>query len=208
MFEFENMRYKDILFIDQLTIFEGEFTCIVGESGGGKTTLLRLLNKMISPTEGSIYFRNQPLEQCPSVAHRMDVSMLSQQPVMFDGTIKDNLLYAIRLFQKEAVSDEELNDLLQRLKVKKKLSDDASLCSGGEKQRIAFGRILLKKSTVLLLDEPSSALDEKTEDMLLQIVSQYAKEHHVSVILVTHSTEVALKYGQRMIRIESGRVVQ
>ena len=208
MFEFENMRYKDILFIEQLTIHQGEFTCIVGESGGGKTTLLRLLNKMISPTEGNIYYHKQRLEQCPSVAHRMDVSLLSQQPVMFEGTIKDNLLYAVRLFQKDDVSDEELSDLLTQLKVKKKLSDDASLCSGGEKQRIALGRILLKKSSVLLLDEPSSALDEKTEDLLLQIVSQYAKEHEVSVILVTHSSEVASKYGQRIIRIESGRVIQ
>ncbi|NCC48974.1 MAG: ABC transporter ATP-binding protein [Clostridia bacterium] len=207
MFVFERVRYRGILDIPDLQIPEGKITTFVGPSGSGKTTILRLLNKMISPTSGRILYQDQVLESIDSVTHRRSVIMLPQNPLPFPGTVRDNLNLGFRMQHRPDAPDQELTDLLPRLSLGKKLDDPVDRLSGGEMQRLALGRVLLLDAPVYLLDEPSSALDESTEDLIFQILSRFAREKQKTLIMVTHSSQVAQTYSDRIIRVtDEGRV--
>lgn len=207
MFKLENVKYKDILDIKELTIPANKVTCIVGESGSGKTTLLRLLNKMMSTTSGEIYYKNEAISTINSVDLRRNVVMLSQVPAIFSGTIKDNLLIGLRFSEKPVVNDEQLSKALNMVHLKKSLDENADNLSGGEKQRLALGRVFLMNPDVFLLDEPSSALDEDTEQLIIEKLVHYTKEMNKTLIMVTHSKKIAQVYGDNIVVIKNGKVV-
>src|SRR5699024_6550109 len=118
---------------------------IEGQSGSGKSTLLRLLNNLDNPTSGNIYYKNQKLTNIEPMNLRKKIVMVPQNPVVFDGTIRENLNLGLKLSGEEAASDEQLKDMLQILWLDKKLETNASDLSGGEEQRMALGRVLLMK---------------------------------------------------------------
>lgn len=205
MFELQGVKFKHIIDLPSLKIQENKITTLVGESGGGKTTILKLLNKMISPTEGKILFQGKLLDEIDSITHRRQVTMLSQTPIVFQGNIKDNLLIGLKFQDKEFPNDDYLREILQKVQLNKNLDDDAELLSGGEKQRLSLGRILLLDSPVYLLDEPSSALDDSTEDLIIQMITNFVKENNKTLIMVTHSKEIANKYSDTIIKINKGK---
>lgn len=207
MFIFKNVKYKDILYIQSLKIKKNHITCIVGESGSGKTTLLRLLNKLISNDAGEIYFEGQSITEINSVDLRRTVVMLPQSPAIYSGNIKDNLLIGLKFSEKSMVSDEELNDILKLVNLNKELVDDADKLSGGEKQRLALGRVILLQPEVLLLDEPSSALDENTEHLIIEALVNYTKSNNKTLIMVTHSKSVANRFSDHIIEIQKGLII-
>jgi putative ABC transport system ATP-binding protein len=193
MFEFKNVKYKDIVDIPNLRINEG-LTVLLGPSGSGKTTVLRMLNKMISPTEGSIFFNGLDLKELKSVEHRRNAMTLMQSPAMFEGTIRDNLTIPFRFQEKELPDDLALRSVLDDVQLNKELDTPVHLLSGGEKQRVALGRVFLCNPKVYLLDEPSSALDDATEDAIINLVATRIKTDGKSAVMVTHSKAVAEKW--------------
>ncbi len=207
MFRFEDIKYKEILDIKQLTIPLHQITCIVGESGSGKTTLLRLLNKMISATEGEIYYHNTPLSSMDSIALRREIVMLPQTPVIFTGTVKDNLLIGLKFSEKTLQNDEKLIEILKMIDLNKPLEESIENLSGGEKQRLALGRVVLMEPEVFLLDEPSSALDEDTEKVVIEQFVHFSKQHNKTLIMVTHSKAIAQAYSDYQVEIKNGQVV-
>ena len=208
MYRFENVRFRDIINIDKLTISEHLVTSIVGPSGSGKTTFIRLLNKLISPDEGEIIYMGKPLMEWDSVELRRRVVMLPQQPAIYSGTVKDNLLKGLLYSVREPVSDDVLLKMLESVKLNKDLEDNAELLSGGEKQRLALGRVLLLEPDVLLLDEPSSALDDKTELMIIEEVVEYTRRNNKTLVMVTHSNRIAEDFSDRIIKISPDEPVQ
>ncbi len=208
MFTFTNVCYKDILSVPHLIIHEKEITCIVGESGSGKTTLLRLLNHLISPDKGSITFHGENLLFLDPVALRRRVVMLPQTPVIFQGSLQDNLAIGLRFSQQPLPAESVFKEVLQRVKLDKTLGEDAEKLSGGEKQRLALGRILLMEPEVLLLDEPSSALDDATESLIMKIFVDYAKEQNKTLIMITHSKALATDFGDRILEVKGGNVYE
>jgi putative ABC transport system ATP-binding protein len=204
MFLLKEVKYKDILDIKALTIKSHIVTCIVGESGSGKTTLLRLLNKLISCEHGEIYYNNQALTDINAIDLRRNVVMLPQAPAIFKGTIKDNLLIGLTFSEKPQVSEDKLLDALKLVKLNKALEENADKLSGGEKQRLALARVILMEPEVLLLDEPSSALDEATEHLIIESVVRYTKKNNKTLIMVTHSNKVAKDFSDEMIEIKKG----
>ncbi|MDF2595850.1 MAG: transporter ATP-binding protein [Clostridia bacterium] len=207
MFLFKDVKYKDILDIRSLHIKKYQVTCIIGESGSGKTTLLKLLNKLISCNNGEIFYDNQPLRDWDAVTLRRDVVMLPQSPAIFSGTIKDNLLIGLQFSEKQLVLDDKLYEILERVSLNKPLDEAAEKLSGGEKQRIALGRVLLMAPKVLLLDEPSSALDEATEHKIIDALVNYTKQNNKTLIMVTHSKKVATCFSDEIIKIKKGMSV-
>ncbi|MDD4526933.1 MAG: ATP-binding cassette domain-containing protein [Candidatus Margulisbacteria bacterium] len=207
MFVFQDVRFLDFLSISDLYIPHGMVVSLVGESGSGKTTVLRLLNKMISPNHGKIFFQEEDLSMINSIEHRRKVVMLSQTPVMFGETVKDSLLAGIIFQEKTIPKDEELDSMLDKLKIKKKLEQNILTLSGGEKQRLALARILLLDPEVLLLDEPSSALDEETANSIIQMTTKFAKEKNKTVVMVTHSKQMADKYSDVIVEMPSAKIV-
>ena len=208
MYQLKNVKYKNIIDISELNIPNNKITCIVGKSGGGKTTLLKLLNKLISPDKGEITFDEQDLKTIDAVALRRNVGMLPQSPTIFTGNIRDNLLIGLKFSEKPTASDERLLEVLKLVHLNKELNDNAEKLSGGEKQRLALGRILLLNPEVLLLDEPSSALDEETENILIEKIIEFTKKNNKTLVMITHSKNVAYTFGDNIIEIEAGKVVE
>lgn len=206
IFELSNVKYKHILDIETLKFDEEKVSGIVAKSGSGKTTLLRLLNKLISPDSGNIFYKNKHLRDIPSVNLRSDVVMMPQNFVIFDGDVKENLLIGLRFSDKELVNNSVLERLLQIVELPKSLSDSPLYFSGGEKQRLSLARALLLKPSVLLLDEPSSALDKETEMEVMGNIVKVCKEYGIKIIFVTHSPSLANTYADEIIHLENGKV--
>ena len=207
MFTFDNVKYKDILAIDDLKIELGKVTCITGPSGSGKSTFLRLINKLISPDSGIIALNGENIASINSVSYRRRVPMLSQSPVTFPGTIRDNLLIGRKFQGKKTLSDDKLLAALKAVSLDEPLDKDIENLSGGEQQRVSIARLMLLDSEVYLLDEPSSALDDITEDFVIKSMVDMARDENKTIIYVTHSNSMADKYSDRVINIVDGRVV-
>lgn len=190
MFLLKKVKYKHILDINDLNIEKYKVTSIVGESGSGKSTLLRLLNKLISCDSGEIFYNDQSLDTINSVELRRNVVMLPQLPAIFPGTVRDNLLIGLKFSEKPTVDDAKLRQILNIVHLNKELGDDSDKLSGGEKQRLALGRVILIDPEVFLLDEPSSALDEETERIIIEKLVEYTKESNKTLIMVTHSKKL------------------
>lgn len=205
MFVLKQVRYKDILNIEDLHFPGEKITCIIGPSGSGKTTLLRLLNKLISCDHGDIFFQNQSLDEIDPVELRRRVVMLGQNPVIFEGTVRDNLLIGLKFSEKPRVDDQTLRNILSRVHLQKDLDQPSKDLSGGEKQRLALGRVLLMEPEVFLLDEPSSALDEETELWVIEEMVRNVQHNHKTLIMVTHARKVAEVCGDRIVEIRNGQ---
>ncbi|CDF59179.1 ABC transporter ATP-binding protein [Thermobrachium celere] len=205
MFEIKNLKFKDILDIEHLIINKNSVTSIVGESGSGKTTLLKMLNNIISPDEGEIYYEGIEINNYNPIDLRRKVVMLPQTPVIYKGSILDNILIGKRFAKSFNYNLEEIKTLLEKFNVNKNLSESAENLSGGEKQRICLIRVLIMNPEVILLDEPTSALDENTEDIVINYIVEYTKKNNKTLVMVTHAKDIAKKYSDFIIEINKRR---
>ncbi|SDZ10325.1 putative ABC transport system ATP-binding protein [Evansella caseinilytica] len=204
MFILKNVQYKAIIAVDELHIPAQKTTCIVGESGGGKSTLIRLLNQLISCDKGEIFYKNQPIHTLDPIQLRREVVMIPQAPVIFDGTVKDNLLIGLTFSGKPLAGENELTDVLTTVCLEKELAEPAGPLSGGEQQRLSLARALLMNPEVYIFDEPTSALDEETEKKVMDNVVGEVKRKRKTLIIVTHSKKVAQTYADVVIEMKNG----
>ena len=203
MFYIQNLKYKSILDIDELKIEENKVTSIVGKSGSGKTTFLKMLNKMISPDSGEILYKGRSLKDIDAIGLRKEVVMLGQTPAIFPGNIRDNLLIGRKFSNKEDLADKRLVDIINKLQLNEDLDKNADELSGGEKQRIALARVIISDPDVFLLDEPSSALDSETENLIISSLVNHSKENNKTLIMVTHSLEIGREFSDDLIEIRN-----
>lgn len=202
----KDVKYKNILAIDNLTL-EEKSIAILGKSGSGKSTLLRILCNLISIDSGSYFIDGKSVLGYDGVMLRREITLLSQKPIIYGGTVKDNLIIGLN-FQAKAVPDDlVLSDYLQKFLLKCKLEDNASVLSLGEMQRICMIRVLLLQSKLYLLDEPTSSLDKETETTAMESFFQLVKQNNSQVIFVTHNQSLK-SYADRVIMIEEGRAYE
>ncbi|OCL26876.1 ABC transporter ATP-binding protein [Orenia metallireducens] len=207
MFSLEKVKFKNILEIDSLEFPDNKITTIIGPSGAGKSTLLKLLNNMVSVDSGTILYKGEDINQLNPVELRREVIMLAQNAIIFGGSIKDNLEIGFRLTEEAIPEEEELKKVLKVVHLSKGLTANTQSLSGGEKQRLALARVLLLNPKVLLLDEPSSALDQETERLVIETVVNYVRDKGKTLIMITHSKDIALEYGDKIITLQEGRVI-
>ena len=189
-----SLRYseKSPIFEDlSFQVQPGEFVQISGQSGSGKSSLLRLLNRLQTPTSGRIYLDGEPIEHFEVPVLRRQVAYLQQTPIMVPGSVKDNLLlsyqFRVSRVQLQPATDQLKQLLSDFLLDQVSLNDDAETLSVGQKQRLALIRILLMKPRVLLCDEPTSALDQSSKAVVEDQIQHLNREQQVTVFLVTHT---------------------
>jgi tungstate transport system ATP-binding protein len=145
-----------------LRIRIGEAVAFIGPNGSGKTTMLKLLNGLIGPFDGSIAFLGRPISHNPDLRRRS--VYVHQHPVLFAGTVRDNLDYALRLKRiPKSDADRRVEEATERFGLGGLLKREAGRLSGGETQRVAVARAVAAGADVLLLDEPTSSMDAESE---------------------------------------------
>lgn len=206
MFKLEDVRYKDILYIGSLELGQETMSAISGPSGGGKSTLLKILINLVSYDSGSITFCNKALEDYDPLKLRRKVMMLPQNPILFGDTISDCFQKSFQMTEKEVIDKTKQKEFLDSLRINKLLHDNAENLSGGERQRLALAIILALSPDVLLLDEPTASLDTENEKHVIDYILEYAQENNKTIIMVTHAPKIARKVTGQQVVIADGEV--
>ena len=178
----------------------GRVTAVLGPSGAGKTTLLRLCNRLEVPTSGRVLLDDVDLAQHDPLALRRRVGMVFQQPVVFAGTVRDNLAVA------DPIVREDCSTVLERVGLPPELADrQADELSGGEAQRLCIARTLLTEPEVVLMDEPTSSLDRESRSVIERLVRSLADDG-IAIVWVTHDLEQARRLARDVVVLIDGSV--
>lgn len=184
----------------------GKVLAVLGPSGGGKSTLLRMLNRLDEPTGGRLLLGGQDYREIVPRHLRRRVGMVMQRPYLFPGTSSANVNYGPTQHG-NALSQRQIADLIERVGMAGHDEDDVSTLSGGEAQRICIARALANDPEVLLLDEPTSALDETSRLAIERLLSALVRDRNTTCIWVTHDIAQAGRTADFALKIESGRAV-
>lgn len=206
MFLLKDIKFKNILDIENLEINENVVTVVKGESGSGKSTMLKLLNNIISPDSGIVMYNGVDVNDINPITLRREVIMQSQFPTIFPGNVRENLNVIFTLRGEEGLADEKLLKAMEIVNLKKDLNDDAQNLSGGEKTRLSIARLFLVEPDVFLLDEPGASLDSKTEEILMNNVIAEIKKRNKTLIFISHSANPEI-ISDEIITLKDGRVV-
>jgi putative ABC transport system ATP-binding protein len=187
-----------------------EVTALIGPSGAGKTSLIRLLNRLDDPSSGEVLFDEKPITSYPVFSLRRRVGFVFQRPTMFQGTVADNLRVAVTLgVERERTGAPDMERVLEAVGLDASYATrDASRLSGGEQQRVSIARALMTRPDVLLLDEPTSALDPEVAERLLTTIVRLSRERGVAVVMVTHRLSEAQRASTFTVMLEAGRLVE
>jgi D-methionine transport system ATP-binding protein len=192
------------------TVQPGEIISIVGASGAGKTSLLRLLNGLVSPSQGKIYLEEVPVEEYTPVELRRRLVLTPQEPKLLGMKVLDALSYPLQLQQ---LSELEIRtqvdtwiDLL-RIPAEWLVKNELQL-SQGQRQLVAIARALIMKPQVILLDEPTSALDVGTATYLLKVLKKLNQDHNLTIMMVNHQLELIRDFGDRLLFFDRGNLLE
>jgi len=188
-------------------IRSGEFLAVVGSSGSGKSSFLRLLNRLDEPTSGTVLLEGVDYRQIPPCELRRKVGMVTQRAFLFPGTVYENLGFGPRQ-RGEELAEGLAQELLARVGLPGYLARDVANLSGGEAQRISIARALANTPTVLLLDEPTSALDETSKIGVEDLIHSIIRERSLTCVMVTHDVAQAARMATGVMMLEGGRVIK
>jgi putative ABC transport system ATP-binding protein len=197
-----SLKLVDDISVD---VRSGEVLAIVGPSGSGKSSLLRLLNRLDEPTSGTVFLQDVDYRQIPPRELRRKVGMVTQRAFLFPGTVYENVSFGPRQ-RGEEFSPPQAEELLTRVGLGGYAGRDVTNLSGGEAQRVSLARALANSPIVLLLDEPTSALDEEAKAEVESLIRDIIRETHLTCIVVTHDTAQAARMATRLMRLQGGRV--
>ncbi|MBE0569343.1 MAG: ATP-binding cassette domain-containing protein [Deltaproteobacteria bacterium] len=189
----------------------GEITVIIGPSGSGKSSLIRLVNRLVEPSAGRILLDGEDIASVDPLALRRRVGMVLQKPFLFEGTVLGNLQRPF-LYRQEPPPPADSPEVLRSIELAGLAPDflerDARTLSGGEQQRVNLARALISRPQVLLLDEPTSALDRPTSDRLAATLRDICRAEQPAVIMVTHDLRLCERVADHLIYMERGRMME
>ena len=203
-------HFGPVIAVDKLdiSIRAGEFFSLLGASGCGKTTLLRMLAGFEAPTSGEIYIDQMPVTAVPP--HKRPTNMVFQNYAIFPHlNVRRNIAYGLRA-QKltNAERDRKVDEALELVKLPGLGARSATELSGGQRQRVALARALIKRPKVLLLDEPLGALDKKLREEMQLELRALQQSLGITFIFVTHDQEEAMTLSDRIAVMSQGKVLQ
>lgn len=194
-----------------LQVERGEFVTILGKSGCGKTTLIKMVNKIIEPTNGSIKINGQDLSSWDTINLRRSIGYVIQQIGLFPHlTIEDNISYVLSLLKVDKSRRwRRAKELIRLVGLKDShLKKYPRELSGGQNQRIGVARAMAADPEIILMDEPFGAVDEITRVQLQDELKSIQTRLNKTILFVTHDIEEALKLGSRIILLNKGNIEQ
>ena len=215
---FNNVNFKYDLDNENLNILNkininfsgGKMTALVGHSGSGKSTILNLIPRFYNVTSGEIKIDNQSINDLSINSLRKEISLVSQDTTLFDDTIKNNIAYAnLKATQEEIIEAAKksfASEFIEKLPdgYNTLIGENGLRLSGGEKQRISIARAMLKKSSIILLDEATSSLDADTEQKIQKALTLLTKNK--TTVVIAHRLSTILNSDQIYV-IDSGKVI-
>mgnify|MGYP001619656214 FL=1 len=192
------------------SVEQGEFVAIVGSSGSGKSTLLHLLGGVDRPTSGKVYIQGEDIYSLNSdkiaIFRRRQVGLIYQFynliPIL---NVKENITLPCEL-DGRTPDKSELDELINTLGLKDRVTHLPNQLSGGQQQRVSIGRALINHPAILLADEPTGNLDSRSSDEIVELLKLSNQKYKQTIVMITHNLEIA-KIADRILRIEDGRLV-
>lgn len=196
------------------TTFERKKTnLIIGQSGSGKTVLLKCLVGLFQPEEGEILFDDKKLSTMNDEEHRLlreDIGMLFQGGALFDSmTIEENVMFPLRMLSNKKKPEmlERVNEVLKRVDLENVNQKYPSQISGGMQKRVSIARAIVNKPKYLFCDEPNSGLDPKTAILIDNLIQEITIENDITTIVVTHDMNSVMEIGQNIVFLKNGKLV-
>ena len=213
-FKHVEKRFNDQTVIPDLnfTVNKGEFITILGSSGSGKTTTLKMINGLIAPSAGEILIDGQKLRELDLVKLRRHMGYVVRQIGLFPHmTIGQNIAVVPKMlhWDKKEINNrvKELLSLVQ-LNPTEYINRYPQQLSGGQQQRIAIARALCAQTKIILFDEPTSALDPETIQEVLDVMIKLAKESNITMVVVTHEMGFARQVADRVVFMADGTIIE
>jgi D-methionine transport system ATP-binding protein len=187
----------------------GDFVALVGPSGAGKTSLLRLMNRLIEASTGTICFEGQDIRQLPVVSLRRQIALANQESRLLGMSVAEALGYPLRLQKR---SPPEITTAIEqwcdRLNIPSDWMNRTEVnLSLGQRQRVAIARTLISEPKILLLDEPTSSQDVGYSEFLLSHLADWAKQGKLTVMMANHQIDVAAHHVNRLLHLDDGRLI-
>lgn len=192
-----------------LSIEQGEILAVVGPTGAGKTTMLRLIDQLDEPASGKVLFDGQEVTPRIRTAVRRRISMVLQKPVVFDASVFDNVAYplCVRRYDREAIR-ERVNSMLKVVGLADYQKRNARTLSGGETQKVALARALVTEPEVLLLDEPTANLDPASLNSIEDLILRFNRDKGVAIVIATHEMAQGQRLAHRIGVMMEGELIQ
>ena len=192
------------------TVNKGEFVAIVGASGSGKSTLLHLIGGVDRPTSGKVFIDGKDIYKFNddelAIFRRRQVGLIYQFynliPIL---NVKENITLPCEL-DGRTPDKSELDELINTLGLKDRVTHLPNELSGGQQQRVSIGRALINHPAILLADEPTGNLDSRSSDVIVELLKLSNQKYKQTIVMITHNLEIA-KIADRILRIEDGRLV-
>ncbi|MBM6990227.1 MAG: ABC transporter ATP-binding protein [Mobilibacterium timonense] len=204
--------YSEKVVLDNVSIEvrRGEFITLIGRSGCGKTTFLKLINALIKADSGSVIVFGKNVDDVDKIALRRKIGYVIQNVGLFPHmTVRENIEYVPHLFKKPPETTRNTSELMELVSLDESLIDRyPQELSGGQKQRVGIARALATMPELILLDEPFGAVDEITRKQLQRSISDIHEELGLTVVFVTHSIEEAFILGSKVAIFENNGIVQ
>ncbi len=186
-----------------LKVQKGELVTLMGTSGSGKTSLLRLINRLSEIDSGNVLLNGEDIRDYDPMELRRKIGMVFQVPVVFKGSVRDNLAFGMKLWR----TNIDIETLARDVVISNDLLDaDAEQLSIGEKQRVCIARALANNPEMLLLDEPTSSLDAASAEKIEMLLLRLRGERNLTMLWVTHEREQAERIGGRRLILKDGKL--
>ena len=200
---FSYLEGMETLHSINLDLAPGEFHCLIGRSGCGKTSLLKLAAGLLSAQQGEVVWNNQPL-----ITPQSDMGFVFQRPTLLEWLdVLDNVLLPIALHRRIEASDlQKAKELLQRMGLAHKFHGKPTELSGGQQSRVAIARALITSPRILFMDEPFASLDAITREELQHDLMAICAEHKTSILFVTHDIGEAVYLGNQVSVMAQGKI--
>ena len=196
------------------TVFEqGKTNLIIGQSGSGKSVMLKCLIGLLKPVAGSISYHNKPTNEMNLVQQRIlreEIGMLFQGGALFDSmTIEENIMFPLRMFSEQSRSKmiSRVNEVLNRVNLDGVNNKFPGEISGGMQKRVSIARAIVNNPKYLFCDEPNSGLDPKTATVIDSLIQRITHENDITTIVVTHDMNSVMEIGERINFLKNGKLV-